>query len=224
MAAGSPATYALLGLLASRSWTGYELTHQVRRSVRFVWPISEAHLYREQKRLVDLGWATVEDEAAGRRTRKRYAITESGRDALRNWLSTPPQHPQFHVEGVLRAFFGDTGEIGDLVASLQATAEAAHEMEAELAGYVAEYLDPGGPMAMFETGRGGPGERLEYHGRPMFPERLPVVALAIEITVQLLATLGEFCETAAEEVATWPSTTHPSLAEPTRRRLARTIR
>ena len=39
--------------------TGYELTQQVRRSLRFVWPSSEGHLYREQKRLLELGWATV---------------------------------------------------------------------------------------------------------------------------------------------------------------------
>jgi hypothetical protein len=28
-----------------RSWTGYELTRQVHRSLRFIWPTSEGHLY-----------------------------------------------------------------------------------------------------------------------------------------------------------------------------------
>ena len=78
MTTTSPATYGLLGLLATRSWTGYELTAQVRRSLAFVWPTSEGHLYREQKVLVARGWAAVVDEPAGRRSRKRYTITDAG--------------------------------------------------------------------------------------------------------------------------------------------------
>src|SRR5680860_344461 len=96
----TPTTYGLLGMLAVRSWTGYELTQQVRRSLRFVWPTSEGHLYREQKRLVDLGWATVEEEPAGQRSRKRYSITADGRDALEQWLATDPEEPHFQVEGL----------------------------------------------------------------------------------------------------------------------------
>jgi DNA-binding PadR family transcriptional regulator len=65
-----------------RSWTGYELTRQVHRSLRFIWPTSEGHLYREQKRLVTLGWAVVERERTGRRARNRYTITPAGREAL----------------------------------------------------------------------------------------------------------------------------------------------
>ncbi len=219
MAAVSPATYALLGLLASRSWTGYELTQQARRSVRFVWPTSEAHLYREQTRLVDLGWASVEDEAVGGRTRKRYAITEDGRKALRSWLATPPQDVQFHIEGILRVFYADSGETADLAASLRATAQSAREMQGELARYAQEYLEPEGPMSMLESGVGGPDQRLQFHGRPMFPERLHVVALAMEATARLLDTLGEFCEDTAREISSWPATTEPSVTGETRRRL-----
>ncbi len=91
----SPVTYGLLGMLAVRSWTGYELTSQVRRSLRFTWSSSEGHLYREQKRLVALGWATVEAESAGARPRKRYSITPAGEEALQDWLRTEPQEPHF---------------------------------------------------------------------------------------------------------------------------------
>ena len=221
MASASPATFALLGLLASRSWTGYELTRQVQRSLRFAWPTSASHLYREQARLADLGWATVEEEPVGDRTRKRYAITTAGREALRTWLSTRPQEPQFHVEGILRAFYADRGEVADLITSMRATAEMSRAIRAELLGFVEEYLEDGGPMTMFERGIGRADDRLEFHGRPMFPERLPAVALAIDVMVRLLATIDEFCDIAASEVAEWPSTTHPSLAQPTRQRLER---
>lgn len=221
MAAPSPATYALLGQLATRSWTGYELTRQLRRSVRYGWPTSEAHLYREQKRLVRLGWATMEEEPVGERSRKRYAITDAGREALRDWLATPPQEPQLHIEGVVRAFYADRGEVTDLVASLEATSDMAGRMRAELAAIAAEYLDEGGPMEMLERDQGGPEDRRDFHGRPMFPERLHVVALTVDILTRLLTSVDELFGEARDEVATWTSPTDSALTTATRRRLER---
>lgn len=202
----STTTYGLLGMLASRPWTGYELTSQVRRSLRFVWPTSAGHLYREQRRLVELGWATVEQEPAGRRSRNRYAITPSGREALQQWLATEPEEPRFSVEGVLRAFYGDSGSPDDLVRSLRATAQAAREMRSELDSFVEEYVSEGGPLEMLEAGVGGPDDRRSFAGRPVFPERLPAVALAVDATTRLLQALEEFGDDAADEVAGWGST------------------
>lgn len=48
-------SYAILGLLALRPWTGYDLTRQATRSLRFAWPKSERLLYSEPKKLVELG-------------------------------------------------------------------------------------------------------------------------------------------------------------------------
>ena len=165
MADQSPATYGLLGMLAVRSWTGYELTRQVRRSLRFIWPTSEGHLYREQKRLVTLGWAVVEQEQNGRRVRNRYTITQAGREALARWLATPPEEPHLQIEGVLRAFYANLGDPADLHQSMTTTAEQAGSMLATLRGFVREYLAEGGPMDMLEQGIGGPGERRTFAGR-----------------------------------------------------------
>lgn len=220
MATPSPATYGLLGMLAVRSWTGYELTQQVRRSLRFVWSSSDGHLYREQKRLVDLGWATVQEEAAGRRTRKRYTITEDGRTALKTWLATEPEEPHFQIDGVLRTFFGDQGDRDDLLASMRDTATMARSMLDEMLGFVDEYLEEGGPLWMLEHGVDRTdADRLEFHGRPMIPERLHVVALTIDITTQLLGTLERFFTDAAGQVASWPDVADDSTTPATRRRL-----
>lgn len=208
-------------MLAVRPWTGYELTQQVRRSLRFVWPSSEGHLYREQKRLVALGWATVDEEPAGRRSRKRYAITEAGRTALREWLATAPEEPHFQVEGVLRTFFGDQGEVVDLVESMRATATMAAGMRDEMLGFVQEYLSDGGPVDLLEQGVGGTGDRREFRGRTLYPERLHVVALSIDITTQLLDALDVFFTAAAAEVQAWDSPDDPDLTAATRARLER---
>jgi DNA-binding PadR family transcriptional regulator len=220
MASASPTTYGLLGMLAVRSWTGYELTRQVRRSLRFVWSVSDGHLYREQKRLVELGWALVEQEPAGRRSRKRYTITPDGRAALAAWLETEPEEPHFQIDGVLRMFFGDQASPEALAGAAEHTAETTRAMLDEMYGIAVEYLEDGGPLSMLEAGVSGPGDpRHAFHGRPMYVERLHAVALAIDVTTRLLATLEDFSRETAVEVARWPSTSDPSLTPATRARL-----
>lgn len=215
MVTATPTTYGLLGMLATRSWTGYELTQQVRRSLRFVWPTSEGHLYREQKRLVQLGWATVTEEPTGKRMRHRYAITPAGRKALRMWHATEPEEPHLQIEGVLRAFHADSAVPEDLAAAMRATAVAAHEMLAELRGYVAEYLAAGGPMEMLE----GTVPVGEFHGRQMYPERLDAVSCALDVSTRLLETIDDYFTGTAEEVASWAGTSSAARVAATRARL-----
>ena len=93
-------------------------------------------------------------------------------------------------------------------------------MLGELLEFVDEYLADGGPLWMLEHGVGGPdGDRLEFLGRPMFPERLHVVALVIDATSRLLGELEEFCARTAIEVRAWRTPTDPQLTAATRARL-----
>jgi PadR family transcriptional regulator AphA len=216
-----PTTYALLGMLAARSWTGYELTQQLRRSLRFVWPSSEGHLYREQKRLIRLGWATLTREPVGKRDRNRYAITPAGKTALRDWLRTEPGEPHFEIEGIVRLFYGDQAEVDDMLRSIDATRRKARQMLDALLGFVDEYLEAGGPLTLLEEGRRGGDGAPEFHGRPLFPERLHVVALVLEATTALLAELEVALGALAAEVRTWPSPTDAAVTPLTRARLER---
>lgn len=88
-------------------------------------------------------------------------------------------------------------------------------MHAELLAFVDEYLADGGPLTMLEEG----GRAGDFHDRPMFPERLPVVALSIDVTARLLEVLEEFFTQSSVEVGSWPGTGDPSTAPQTRRRL-----
>jgi PadR family transcriptional regulator, regulatory protein AphA len=193
----STATYALLGLLAVRSWTGYELAGQAHRSLRYIWPTSEAHLYREQKRLVRLGWATADSELVGRRPRTRYSITAQGRAALREWAETEPGAPGFEVEGIVRTFFCDMGSVDALASSMRSTSRQARERIDDLLGFVEEYLETGGA----------------------FPDRLHVVALALEVVTDLLGTVETYFERTAHEVERWDTAEGRGLDSATRARL-----
>jgi PadR family transcriptional regulator, regulatory protein AphA len=217
MPTATPHTYGLLGVLSVRSWTGYELTRQVRRSLRFIWRTSEGHLYREQRRLAELGWVRVDEEPAGRRTRKRYEITDAGRRALAAWFDTEPAEPQFQLEGLLRLFFADQGSVEQLRRALTTSAAAARAMLVEQLAFVDDYLADGGPLALLEAGAGGPAaERLVFRGRPMYPERLHVVARSIDLITTLLAAVDAHHAAVAADAASWRSTTDPDLTPGTR--------
>jgi DNA-binding PadR family transcriptional regulator len=199
-----PATttsYALLGLLAMRSWTGYELTGQVRRSLRFVWPTSDATLYRDQQRLVARGWASVTAEAVGDRTRNRYEITADGRTALEQWLTTAPAPPSFEVEAIARAWLADQGRPEDLIQAMEVTAADARRTIDEMMPILRSYLTPDAP----------------------FPERAHVNAIASELLTELLATLEQRCLAIAEDVAGWNGD-DDARDRATRRRIRRVLR
>ena len=83
-------SHAVLGLLALKPWTTYELARQVQRSLGWFWPRAERKLYDEPKHLVAAGLATATAQQTGRRPRTMYAITAAGRKALRSWLGEPP--------------------------------------------------------------------------------------------------------------------------------------
>ena len=105
----TPTSYAILGLLALRPWSAYELTKQVRRSLHFCWPRAETRLYQEPKNLVEHGLVKATTTVHGRRSRTEYAITAKGRKALRAWLGQPSAPPRLESEALLRLFFADCG-------------------------------------------------------------------------------------------------------------------
>src|SRR5437763_16833093 len=86
-------TYAILGLLAIRPWTSYELTKQMDRSLGRIWPRAASKLYEEPKKLVDAGLAVGTSEMVGRRPRTMYSITPAGRAAVAEWLHEPGSGP-----------------------------------------------------------------------------------------------------------------------------------
>src|SRR5579884_281667 len=102
----TPTEAALLGQLAWRPQTPYELAKGMERNLRFFWPRAASHVYRQVKRLARAGLATAERGATGRRPRTVYAITPAGRAALRAWLGAAPGAVELEHEPLLRVFLG----------------------------------------------------------------------------------------------------------------------
>jgi DNA-binding PadR family transcriptional regulator len=80
--------YAILTGLNERPSTGLELARRFDRSIGYFWSASHQQIYRDMERLESDGW--IEEVERGgpplQGQPRRFAITESGREALIAWI------------------------------------------------------------------------------------------------------------------------------------------
>ena len=133
-------SFAMLGMLAIRPWSTYELAKHVDRSLRPMWPRARSNLFNEPKKLVVHGLAVATEESVGRRPRTVYAITHAGRRALRQWLGTPGEGPILEFEQLLKVFFADQGTKTDAVKTVASIKRWAHDRNAANIAVARSYL------------------------------------------------------------------------------------
>jgi PadR family transcriptional regulator, regulatory protein AphA len=101
----SPTAYVILGMLAWRPMSGYDIKAAVDYSTRFFWAASYGQIYPELRRLAEAGLVEGEATGAGGRQRTAYRLTAAGRDALKDWLAQEPRTFEQRDEGLLKLFF-----------------------------------------------------------------------------------------------------------------------
>ena len=175
-------SYAILGLLASRSWTTYELARQMGRALGFFWPRAESGLYEEPKKLVAHGLARATSEMVGKRRRTVYTITPAGRRALQAWLPTASEGPVLEFEALVKVFFAEHGSRADLLVTIRGVREWAEARAATGLAICREYLE----------------------GKGSFPERLPWLILAGRFLYEFEEAVMRWVEWAEAVVAEWP--------------------
>ena len=180
-------SFALLGLLAVRpsGWSAYELAQQMSRSLHYVWPRAERNLYDEVKLLADRGLARTREEPVGRRPRTVYSITPTGRRALRQWIGEPSAPLTLESEALVRVFFGEQGEVADLLATIRTIRREAEDTELEVAEMLRSDRDDGGP----------------------FPSRLHVTALMGKLLFSHREAIRRWADWAEAQVAQWEGAT-----------------
>lgn len=139
-------SFATLGLLAVRSWSTYELTKQMQRSLALFWPRAASKLYEEPRKLVALGLATAQAQVQGRRRRTVYTITDEGRRRLAGWLAEPAAGPSLESEQLLKVFLADHGSRADLLETIESTRRWARERAAVDAAIARSYLSGEAPF------------------------------------------------------------------------------
>lgn len=113
-----PSSYAILGQLAFRPWSAYELIKEMQRNFHYFYPRAESGLYEELKKLEQHGYTTSEVETKGKKDRTVYRLTNEGNQALKDWLATEPDSYSLEFDGLLRMFLSKFGTQEDLTNSL----------------------------------------------------------------------------------------------------------
>jgi PadR family transcriptional regulator, regulatory protein AphA len=198
----STAGFGILGLLALRPFSAYELAQQIHRGLRYMQPASERNLYAEPKRLAAAGLVRMRRQQVGRRSRTIYEITPAGRDALRRQLATPPAPPQLEFEALQRLIFADQASKEDLLAALDTTSQQVQQLLEDGLQQVRGYQADGGP----------------------FPQRLHLIILFARFSTDFLLLLRDWVALARREVASWPTTRDLGLTDGTRQMLEDLLR
>ena len=106
MAKGAKTRYLILGLLADKSLTGYEIKKLIDKKLGALWMESYGQIYPELKKLANEGMVTIEESVEDERVyQKRYHITDSGKKELISWLKMPPENKVVKYEILLKLFF-----------------------------------------------------------------------------------------------------------------------
>ncbi|MFE9630992.1 PadR family transcriptional regulator [Streptomyces sp. NPDC006463] len=110
-----PTAWAVLGLLSfPGERTGYELKKWADSSLRFFyWSPAISQIYAELRRLEELGYAaSARSGPEEARAKRRYAITDAGREALAGWAAdTAEAGPPVLKHGLLlRVWLGHLAE------------------------------------------------------------------------------------------------------------------
>lgn len=131
--------YVVLGMLQLGMQSGYEIKRAVELSIRFFWTISQAQIYPALEQLEHAGLARGRSKPRGRRPRRIYEITPTGKAALREWLRRPEPMPfELRDIGLVKLFFADSLDPDDALELLAAVrrrseqrAETLREIEPE---------------------------------------------------------------------------------------------
>ena len=95
---------SLLGLLHDGPMTGWDLVAAAEERIGAFWSLTQSQVYRELASMADEG--LVEAGERGRRDRRPYAITESGRRAFAQWAERDPGHETIRIPLLLSVLFG----------------------------------------------------------------------------------------------------------------------
>jgi PadR family transcriptional regulator, regulatory protein AphA len=178
----STTSYAMLGMLALRPWTTYELAKQVGRGLGQFWPRARSNLFEEPKKLVARGFAAATEDRVGKRPRTVYTITPDGRRALRSWLGTPGEGPVLEFEEMLKVFFADHGTKADAASAVQRIRNWVSQRNIENTAIARSYIE----------------------GTAPFPDRAAVLVLTGRFLTNFADMVGEWADWASTVIEDWP--------------------
>lgn len=105
---------AILGLLAIRPMTGYDLSRSYRRALQQIWYAPLGQVYPTLRKMKRDGLLRISVKVQRHRpNRKVYSLTAEGRKLLVLWLAQPVALPRMHHEFIHKLFLlGNAAPVG----------------------------------------------------------------------------------------------------------------
>lgn len=174
-------SFAVLAQVAVRPWSAYELVQQRVRYFRYTWPAAESAIYREVKRLAEMGLIVGTKKYTGKRARIVYSISDTGTETLRDWLGTPVAPFSMDFEAMLRVFVAPLGTKEELIGTLEQVLADARDMLEFASKVKQEFID----------------------GINVTQDQVYIRAIAVDFFISHVLTVAEWAERSLEEVDQW---------------------
>ncbi len=107
--------FAILGLLAEDSLSGYDVKLRMAEPVGFFWQAGHSQIYPELAKLEAAGMVVHKAvPQQGKPDKKVYEATPKGIQAVREWVSEPAKSGPTRDEATLKAYLSWLGEPGEM--------------------------------------------------------------------------------------------------------------
>lgn len=115
----SKSQYAILGVIAERPCSGYEIKKFIEGSIGFFWHESFGQIYPVLKALERDGLIRSVEADLGNKARNRHCITARGKKTLAEWLAEPHEAEVIRNEMLLKLFFASHGAARPMIEHLK---------------------------------------------------------------------------------------------------------
>ncbi|MDB5897153.1 MAG: transcriptional regulator, PadR-like family [Ramlibacter sp.] len=105
--------FALLGFIGTTPASGYTLGRKFADGAGAMWEALPSQIYPELRRLEQMGWITGDVDGSDLLRRRVYHLTDSGRQALTEWVEAEEaEHPPERNVELVRFLFLDRSDFG----------------------------------------------------------------------------------------------------------------
>jgi PadR family transcriptional regulator, regulatory protein AphA len=124
---------AILGLLAIKPMTGYDLSRSYKRALQQIWYAPLGQIYPSLRQMQRAGLLRVAVKVQQHRpNRKIYSLTPEGRRLLIEWLGEPAELPRMHHEFIHKLFLLRNVAVAERATLVDSYAERSTEWAADL--------------------------------------------------------------------------------------------
>lgn len=142
--------HAILGFLALRPMSGYDLKKAFDGSVGHFWTADQAQIYRTLRRLEDDGLVDVKlVRQDGKPDRKEHQVTAKGLEELDTWLAASVDPVPVREPFLMKLFFAGRLDVSNVMAMLEQRVVAAEEQLEVLEDIASHVPDTDLELALF---------------------------------------------------------------------------